>query len=275
MAWRPGRSPSMEREIPSPAAAAAGQGAVAARAAEEAATPAAAVAAATRAAAAVAAIRAAVATPAAAAEATPVAAAGQAAADQAVARKELPRPLPPRPALRGFISPRARSRWQRASLPPARLRSRWLRPRRTPPWFRSPPSRALLPRFPTPIPILRITAAFILWGDGTASAGIVSATGLDQFNILGTHPSALSVTAPLFVSVTNVAKGDNILSAQPATLPFSDAFNGGSVQRFLGHGRGQLRRRQQSGHRENRPQPRPTWRSSRGCRLRTLWNRSE
>src|SRR6202041_2414913 len=69
-------------------------------------------------------------------------------------------------------------------------------------------------------------SAIIAWGDGTASAGIVSAQGNDLFNVLGTHPAAPNVNNPLFVSVTNVTDGDQLLAAQPAALPFSDGFSG-------------------------------------------------
>lgn len=69
-------------------------------------------------------------------------------------------------------------------------------------------------------------SAIILWGDGTGSAGVVSAAGFGQFKVLGTHASAPAVNSPMFVSVTNVVNGKQILAAQPTTLPFSDAFDG-------------------------------------------------
>jgi hypothetical protein len=69
-------------------------------------------------------------------------------------------------------------------------------------------------------------SAIISWGDGTASAGIVSAAGNGEFNIFGTHPSAPDLSDPMFVSVTNVVTGNQIFAAQPAALPFTDDFAG-------------------------------------------------
>ena len=69
-------------------------------------------------------------------------------------------------------------------------------------------------------------SAIITWGDGTASAGIVSAVGYDEFNVFGTRPSAPDISDPMFVSVTNVVTGNQIFAAEPATLPFTDDFAG-------------------------------------------------
>jgi hypothetical protein len=67
-------------------------------------------------------------------------------------------------------------------------------------------------------------SAIITWGDGTASAGIVSSVGAGEFDVFGTHPSAPDVTDRIFVSVTNVKNGDQLFAAQPAALPFTDNF---------------------------------------------------
>ncbi len=61
-------------------------------------------------------------------------------------------------------------------------------------------------------------SAIITWSDGAGSAGIVSAAGSGEFNILGSHPSTSAGVEPTFLAITNVVTGDQGLAANPALL---------------------------------------------------------